>query len=86
MLPRRAIQSPSLHPVFGRQLRRLECPEIPRQARGQARKPSTVKSGLTSRRTRRVIENDEYGAFVRRILHAYARRVGGGDVEALAGT
>jgi hypothetical protein len=31
-----------------------------------------------------VIENDEYGAFIRRILHAYARRVGGGDVEALA--
>jgi hypothetical protein len=31
-----------------------------------------------------VIENDEYGEFIRRILHAYARRVNGGDVEALA--
>ena len=30
------------------------------------------------------IENDEYAAFVRRILHAYSRRVGEGDVEALA--
>jgi len=30
------------------------------------------------------VENDEYAAFVRRILHAYSRRVGDGDVEALA--
>ncbi len=30
------------------------------------------------------IENDEYAAFVRRILRAYSRRVGDGDVEALA--
>jgi len=30
------------------------------------------------------MENDEYGAFVRRSLRAYGRRVGEGDVEALA--
>jgi hypothetical protein len=35
------------------------------------------------RRLRRRVENDEYAAFVRRILRAYARRVGDGDVEAL---
>jgi hypothetical protein len=30
------------------------------------------------------VENDEYAAFVRRILHAYSRRVGDGAVEFLA--
>jgi len=35
-------------------------------------------------RRRDVVENDEYAAFVRRILRAYARRVATGDVEALA--
>ena len=34
-------------------------------------------------RRRDVVENDEYGAFVRRIVRAYARRVATGDVEAL---
>ena len=33
---------------------------------------------------RDVVENDEYAAFVRRIVRAYARRVATGDVEALA--
>lgn len=45
---------------------------------------NTVKNGLTPKRQRRLVENGEYGAFIRRILRAYARRVGGGDVEALA--
>ena len=39
---------------------------------------------MTSKRSRRQVENDEYSAFARRILRAYARRVGDGDVEALA--
>jgi hypothetical protein len=39
---------------------------------------------LTSKRPRRQVENDEYDAFVRRVLRAYSRRVGDGDVEALA--
>ncbi len=50
----------------------------------RAVRPNTVKNGLTPKRPRRQVENDEYSAFVRRILRAYARRVGGGDVEALA--
>jgi hypothetical protein len=32
---------------------------------------------------RNVVENDEYGAFVRRIIRAHAKRVATGDVEAL---
>jgi hypothetical protein len=36
---------------------------------------------LTSKRPRRQVE---YTAFVRRILGAYSRRVGGGDIEGLA--
>jgi hypothetical protein len=38
---------------------------------------------LTANRPRRVVENDEYVAFARRVLAAYARRVADGDVEAL---
>jgi hypothetical protein len=38
---------------------------------------------LTSKRARRLVENDDYAAFARRILRAYARRVADGDVEAL---
>ena len=48
----------------------------------QLTRPDTVKTELTSKRPRRHVENDEYAAFVRRILRAYSRRVG--DVEALA--
>jgi hypothetical protein len=47
-------------------------------------RPDTVKAELTPKRGRRQVENDEYAAFVRRILRAYARRVGNGDVEALS--
>ncbi len=46
-------------------------------------RPNTVKDRLTPNRWRRQVENDEYSAFVGRILRAYARRVGDGDVEAL---
>jgi hypothetical protein len=38
---------------------------------------------LIPKRPRRQVENDEYGAFVQRVLRAYSRRVGDGDVEAL---
>ena len=44
---------------------------------------NTVKISLTSNRARRLVENDEYAAFARRVLRAYARRVTDGDVEAL---
>jgi hypothetical protein len=49
----------------------------------QLPRPGTVKVRLTPNRPRRQVENDEYGAFVRRVLRAYSRRVGDGDVEAL---
>jgi hypothetical protein len=45
--------------------------------------PDTVKATLTSKRAGRLVENDDYAAFARRILRAYARRVADGDVEAL---
>jgi hypothetical protein len=45
--------------------------------------PDTVKATLTPNRAPRVVENDEYAAFARRVLRAYARRVATGDVEAL---
>ena len=41
------------------------------------------KKPLTPNRAGRVRENDEYAAFARRVLRAYARRVADGDVEAL---
>ena len=46
-------------------------------------RPDTVKTTLTPNRAARVRENDEYAAFARRVLRAYARRVADGDVEAL---
>jgi hypothetical protein len=39
---------------------------------------------LTPKRLGRVVENDEYAAFVRRVLRAYSRRVAAGDIEAIA--
>src|SRR4029079_2982001 len=31
----------------------------------------------------RVVENDEYAAFLRRVIAAYSRRVASGDIEAI---
>jgi hypothetical protein len=45
--------------------------------------PSTVNGSLTPKRVRRVVENDEYAAFARRVIRAYSRRVASGDIEAL---
>jgi hypothetical protein len=49
--------------------------------------PNSVNRALTAKprkpRRRPVVENDEYAAFTRRIIRAYARRVAAGDVEAL---
>ena len=39
----------------------------------------------TSRRPRRVVENDDYAAFTRRILTAHAKRIATGDIEGLHG-
>ena len=47
------------------------------------RAKNTVNNPLTPRAGRPVVENDEYAAFARRILRAYARRIATGDIEAL---
>jgi hypothetical protein len=42
-----------------------------------------VKPALPARRHKRVVENDDFAAFVRRIIRAHSRRVADGDIEAL---
>ena len=44
---------------------------------------NTVNDRLTPKRARPVVENDEYAAFARRILRAYARRIATGDIDSL---
>jgi hypothetical protein len=44
----------------------------------------TVNRSLTLNRSRRLVENDEYAAFIRRVLRAYSRRIAAGDIEAIA--
>jgi len=51
-------------------------------ARPAERRPG-VKKPLTPKRPYRVVENDEYVAFLRRVIRAYSRRVATGDVEAI---
>jgi hypothetical protein len=46
--------------------------------------PSGVKTPLTSKRRYRIVENDEYAAFLRRVINAYSRRVASGDIEAIS--
>jgi hypothetical protein len=43
----------------------------------------TVNERLTRNCAGRPVENDEFAAFARRILRAYARRVAIGDIDAL---
>ncbi len=45
---------------------------------------SDVKPGLTAKRRPRVIENDDYAAFLRRAIRAFGRRIAAGDIDALA--
>jgi len=49
-----------------------------------AERPSAVNHFLTPNRRRRVVENDEYATFLRRVIRAYSRRVAAGDIEAVA--
>src|SRR5256884_9335464 len=44
---------------------------------------SSVKKPLTPKRRYRIVENDEYAAFLRRVIRAYSRRVASGDIEAI---
>ena len=46
-------------------------------------RPLGVNRSLTPKRPRRVVENDEYAAFLRRVIRAYSRRVAAGDIEAI---
>jgi hypothetical protein len=46
-------------------------------------RPSGVKKPLTPKRPYRVVENDEYARFLRRVIRAYSRRVAAGDIEAI---
>jgi hypothetical protein len=48
-----------------------------------AEHPPPVKKPLTPKRPYRVVENDEYAAFLRRVIRAYSRRVASGDIEAI---
>jgi hypothetical protein len=48
------------------------------------RRLPAVNTSLTPKRPRRVVENDEYAAFLRRVIRAYSRRVAAGDIEAIA--
>jgi hypothetical protein len=43
-----------------------------------------VKPTLTPHRRRKVVENDDYAAFLRRAIRAFGRRIGQGDIDALA--
>src|SRR5579875_2053135 len=45
---------------------------------------SSVNRSLTPKRRRRITENDEYAAFLRRVIAAYSRRVASGDIDAIA--
>ena len=47
-------------------------------------RPLGVNISLTPKRPRRVVENDEYAAFARRVIAAYSRRVASGDIDAIA--
>lgn len=44
---------------------------------------SSVKTLLTPTRRKRVVENDEYAAFARRVILAHSRRVAQGDIDAI---
>jgi hypothetical protein len=45
--------------------------------------PGNSDSRPSTPRRRNVVENEDYAAFVRRIIRAHAKRVATGDVEAL---
>ena len=44
---------------------------------------NNVNPSLTPDRVRRPVDNDEFAAFARRVLRAYARRIATGDIDAL---
>src|ERR1700691_5368952 len=64
-------------------MQRLRDRDVPMTAPAHQRH-FTVNQPLTLNRRRRVVENDEYAAFLRRAIRAYSRRVAAGDIEAVA--
>jgi hypothetical protein len=49
-----------------------------------ARKPAPdVNRSLTPKRRRRITDNDDYAAFLQRVIRAYSRRIASGDIDAL---
>ena len=46
------------------------------------RAPQSAVNGFLT--VKPVVENDEYAAFLRRVIRAYSRRVAAGDVEAIS--
>ena len=65
--------------------RHLHVLNGPHSPSPQASSPgqNTVNRSLTPKRARRLVENDDYAAFARRVLRAYARRIADGDIDAL---
>lgn len=51
--------------------------------RARAGSGSNVNDGLTARRVRRPVENDDFHAFGRRVIRAAGRRIAAGDIECL---
>ena len=78
-----AAQLRSKDPRINRRQHALNGPDGPSPQASHAG-PNTVKNQLTPKRAVRMRENDEYAEFPRRVLRAYTRRVGEGDMEAIA--
>ena len=80
-----ALRAPGENPAPNRS----PVPDAPRDGAeapvitGPAERPSGVNKPLTPKRRTRVVENDEYAAFLRRVIGAYSRRVAAGDIEAI---
>jgi hypothetical protein len=49
-----------------------------------ANRPIRTRPTRATRARRNLVENDDYAAFVRRVITAYGRRIAGGDIEGLA--
>jgi hypothetical protein len=70
-------------------LNRSPVPDAPRDGAAAritnhpAERPPGVNKPLTAKRRYRIVENDEYAAFLRRVIRAYSRRVAAGDIEAI---
>ena len=76
-------EKPYCIPRSQRRMQRLRPGVGPMTALPRER-PFPVNKSLTPNQRRRVVENDEYAAFLRRVIRAYSRRVAAGDIEAIA--